>query len=392
MLWSQPSRGVPAPYAPPRVVTRTTGLPSSRRLAQRGAARGPGRTRSSRAARRRSCRAAAPARRRRRPGARRRAPAARASASTCAGVRCSSGGTTPWIAVAQASDGSGSAPRWRVDDRHVGTHGAELVEHQVGERGAGRGRPLDRGVDAEQGHEVLLEAGFECSTRRYGVELNVQVAHYAGPVPDPDPPADDAPWLDDDQLPDWVALVGPDRDPARGPRRPAQARLRAQHLRVPRAGARSREAPTRALPMSELATHGAGLALPALARRVPPRAGRLGRAARVHRGRTPHRRPPHRRRPAQAGGGGARSRPGGSPPGHRRPHPRAAHRPRRGRSRDRGRGRSGGGRAGGRRGRPAGEPGAHAIRPCVTPSAEPARPRRARPAARSRPDPGRDPG
>jgi DNA-binding MarR family transcriptional regulator len=39
------------------------------------------------------------------------------------------------------------------------------------------------------------------------IELNVQVADYAGPVPERTTP-DDVRWLDDDQLPDWASLVG----------------------------------------------------------------------------------------------------------------------------------------------------------------------------------------
>lgn len=87
-------------------------------------------------------------------------------------------------------------------------------------------------------------------------ELNVQVAYYAGPVPER-PAPDDVPWLEDDQLPDWASLVGlvmtlPAALDAQL-KRDSDLNSFEYHVLVSLA-----EAPTGALPMSELAATAQG--------------------------------------------------------------------------------------------------------------------------------------
>jgi DNA-binding MarR family transcriptional regulator len=83
-------------------------------------------------------------------------------------------------------------------------------------------------------------------------ELNVQVGHYAGPVPDR-PAPDDVPWLDEDQLPHWMALVGlvMTLPAALDAQLKRDSGLNSFEYHVL---AQLSEAPMRALPMSELAT------------------------------------------------------------------------------------------------------------------------------------------
>jgi DNA-binding MarR family transcriptional regulator len=91
-----------------------------------------------------------------------------------------------------------------------------------------------------------------------GSELNVQVHHYAGAVPErPDADAAEVRWLDDDQLPDWASLVAlvmtlPAALDAQLKRDSGLNNFEYHVL------ASLSQAPTGALPMSELATMAQG--------------------------------------------------------------------------------------------------------------------------------------
>ncbi len=88
------------------------------------------------------------------------------------------------------------------------------------------------------------------------VELNVQVAYYAGHVPERSA-SDDVPWLDDDQLPDWASLVAlvMTLPAALDTQLKRDSGLNSFEYHVL---ASLSEAPMGALPMSELATMAQG--------------------------------------------------------------------------------------------------------------------------------------